>query len=223
MEPGQSILFVANHTNWWDGFLGLLASARLGVDFRILMDAQNLARYPLFARLGALPLDREHPGSGYRDLRSAAAVLQRPGTGLWVFPQGDRRPPAEPIAAIHRGAAHLALSLDKPPVLWPVAFRYAYLGEQIPEAFIWLGEPWVPPAVPPARSGADRRSRREALTRDIATALQTEVGALDHPLTREERSEFEILVPGRMSINKRLDRVRHFFGLLKGPFERRNG
>ena len=35
--------------------------------------------------------------------------------------------------------------------------------------------------------------------------------------------ECRILVRGRLSINKRMDRVRHATGLLGGPFEERNG
>jgi hypothetical protein len=30
-------------------------------------------------------------------------------------------------------------------------------------------------------------------------------------------------VQGRRSVNKRLDRVRHALGLLRGPFDERNG
>jgi len=30
-------------------------------------------------------------------------------------------------------------------------------------------------------------------------------------------------VTGKLSINKRMDRVRHSLGLLRGPFEARNG
>ncbi|MEO8226925.1 MAG: hypothetical protein ABI637_05805, partial [Gemmatimonadota bacterium] len=38
-------IFVANHSNWWDGFLAYLTTRALGLRFQILMDARHLARY----------------------------------------------------------------------------------------------------------------------------------------------------------------------------------
>jgi len=218
--PGpQSTLFVANHSNWWDGFLAYLVGAGLGLHFQVLMEAKNLDRYWMFRWVGALPLHRGQPARGYADLARAAVTLARPATGLWVFPQGDRRPPAEPVRGCQTGAAHLALSVPGPIRIWPVAFRYAYRGEQIPEAFAWLGKPW---ARDPGPAPGSRDARRE-LTQQIEDRLRETVAALDARLAGEQLGEFALLLPGRLSINKRLDRVRHLFGLLDGPFERRNG
>nr|MBA3556357.1 hypothetical protein [Gemmatimonadales bacterium] len=52
-------IFVANHSNWWDGFLAFLLTRRLGLSFQVLMEARHLARYRVFLRLGALPLRRD--------------------------------------------------------------------------------------------------------------------------------------------------------------------
>ncbi|HRZ09894.1 MAG TPA: hypothetical protein P5319_08325, partial [Gemmatimonadales bacterium] len=58
--PGAATptIFVANHTNWWDGFLAYLVGRSLGTTFYVLMEARHLARYRFFLRVGALPLDR---------------------------------------------------------------------------------------------------------------------------------------------------------------------
>ena len=66
---------------------------------------------------------------------------------------------------------------------------------------------------------ADRR----VLTERIGEALRDTIGALDARLSGEALEEFRMLVPGKLSINKRMDRVRHSLGLLRGPFEARNG
>ena len=87
-RPQGPSLFVANHPNWWDGVLACLVTARLGLDFQILMDAANLDRYPLFRRVGALPMHRDSPTRAWDDLAAAAAHLRRPAAALWVFPQG---------------------------------------------------------------------------------------------------------------------------------------
>lgn len=209
-------IFVANHTNWWDGFLAFLVTRSLGLDFQVLMEARNLNRYRAFLRVGALPMRRDRPREAYQDLTAAAAYL-RPGVGLWVFPQGSRRPPAEPIGRCERGAAHLAMALERPVRFCPVAFRYAFVGEQLPEAFILVGEAWV------HRPDAASPVTRSGLMALVGQRLTSTLDALDS-LVRDERLEaFEALTPEHLSVNKRMDRFRHAFGLLGGRFEARNG
>lgn len=209
-------IFVANHTNWWDGFVGYLVTRSLGLRFQVLMEARSLERYRTFRRLGALPLRRERPAAAYADLAAAASYL-RPGVGLWVFPQGKRCPPAEPMERLERGAAHIAQRLGAPVRFCPVALRYGYLGEQLPEAFVAVGDAWIEPA-----AGAGRAARGEIMGR-IEARLGATVERLDRLVALEALDVFERLARGRLSINKRLDRVRHAAGLLAGRFEARNG
>jgi 1-acyl-sn-glycerol-3-phosphate acyltransferase len=220
-DRGVPTIFVANHTNWWDGFLGYLVSRALGLGFRVLMEERNLARYRVFLRVGALPLRRTSAREAHADLRAARAHLV-PGVSLWVYPQGSRRPAAERPGALGGGAAQLALELaaelGRPVRLCPVALRYGFLGEQLPEAFVLVGEPWpVPPS--PRASGAERR----VLTAEVARRLGETLDALDARLAAEDLRGFEPLVRGRLSVNKRMDRFRHRVGLLRGEFEARNG
>ncbi|HYC31737.1 MAG TPA: lysophospholipid acyltransferase family protein [Gemmatimonadales bacterium] len=207
-------LFVANHTNWWDGFLGFLVTRRLGLDFQVLMEARHLGRYRTFLRIGALPLRRDRPREAYADLTAAAAYL-RPRVGFWVFPQGERRPPAEPVANCGKGAAHLASGHGGALRICPVAFRYAFVGEQLPEAFVMAGDPWI--------SEPGERGGRDALMPLIEARLRRTVAALDDLVRAERLDAFRPLAVGRLSVNKRLDRFRHAVGLLRGPFEARNG
>jgi hypothetical protein len=213
LSPSVPTIFVANHTNWWDGFLAFLVTRALGLECRVLMEARHLARYRVFLRLGALPLCREQARTAYRDLESAAIQL-KPGVGLWIFPQGSRRPASEPVAGCERGVAHLVLRGPAPVRVCPVGFRYTFVGEQLPEAFVMVGESWSPGV-----SGLDRA----AVMRTIEEKLGDTVRALDALVGAERLEAFRPLAPGRLSINKRLDRVRHALGLLRGPFEARNG
>jgi hypothetical protein len=209
-------IFVANHTNWWDGFLAYLVCRTIGLGFQVLMDARQLRRYRTFLRLGALPLRRERPLAAYADLAAAAAYL-RPGVGLWVFPEGERHPAGAPLGRCQRGVAHLMQSFGAPIRLCPVALRYTFLGEQLPEAFVLVGESWTEETVQPGRRA------RAALMATLESRLNDVVGRLDAILSREQIEVFEPLAQGRLSINKRLDRFRHAVGLLGGRFEARNG
>lgn len=214
-RPDVPTLFVANHSNWWDGGLAFLVSRALGLRFRILMDARQLARYGFFRRIGARPLRRDPPRAARLDLLAAVAEL-RGDTGLWIFPQGVRRPPAERPLRCERGAAELVRTAPGPLRICPVALRYAFVGEQRPEAFALVGEEWLPVS-------AERTLPRRVLMERIAARLEDTVSALDALVEQERLEAFLPLTAGRLSINKRLDRFRHAVGLLRGSFEARNG
>jgi 1-acyl-sn-glycerol-3-phosphate acyltransferase len=214
---GEALLFVANHTNWWDGFMAHQVTRALGLAFQILMDAKGVAAYPMFRRVGAVPVRRASPFQAVADLQTIAGNL-RPGVGVWIFPQGERRPAAEPVVETERGAAQLALTAGMPVRLVPVGFRYPFLSEQLPEAFVLLGRSWVVPGGAGTRAGG-----RHELALEIEARLNRTLADLDEALLREDTADFDVLIRGRLSINKRLDRVRHSVGALEGPFEERNG
>jgi hypothetical protein len=89
------------------------------------------------------------------------------------------------------------------------------VSEQLPEAFALVGRPRVIGAEP----GVDRRVLTSRIEGDMVETL----GALDALLADEALGSFRMLVAGRRSVNKRMDRFRHAVGLLRGPFEARNG
>jgi chlorobactene lauroyltransferase len=212
----QSIptLCIANHSNWWDGFLAFLVGRALGVTSYVLMDAVQLDRYRAFKLVGALPLHRESSRAAHQDLMAAGASLVA-GAALWMFPQGTRRPQAERPSGLARGAAELALAHGAPIRICAVALRYLHLSEQLPEAFAWIGRPWV---LEPGRY-----SHRRALMPLLESDLLEAVDALDSLLCAERVTGFATIVEGRLSINKRMDRFRHAMGLLRGRFQPRNG
>lgn len=206
------VLFVSNHTNWWDGFFSFILTREFGFTCHLLMEAANLDRYPAFRRLGTLPVRRDSRMGAWEDLHAADRVL-RPGAALWIYPQGRRRPAGEPPGRLERGAAQLAVRHAGPLRICPVAFRYPFMSEQLPEALALVGRSWL------HEGGDDRR----VLTERIGVALRETVEALDARVAAEALDGFRVLVPGRLSVNKRLDRVRHSLGLLRGPFQARNG
>ena len=207
------IVAVANHSTWWDGPLAYLLTAALERRFHVAMEAEHLARYPYFGRIGAHPLRRTTPRARMADLQRIGAALT-PGAMLWMFPQGARRPAHAPLEALERGAAHLALTRG-PVRIVPVAIRLAHLSEQLPDAFVRVGASWLVGA-------PDLRDRR-ALTAEIERGLTETLGIADAQIAAERLDAWRPLLGATLSLNKRIDRVGHALGLLGGRFEPRNG
>ena len=125
--PAGPVLFVANHTTWWDGFLACLVTERLGREFQILMEAVHLERYWMFNRVGALRVRRgsTRAGVGRRGARQHAPC-ERPRARLSISPQRARPPPASALAdadAAPRAAGARRRAPARPSR--PVAVRYA--------------------------------------------------------------------------------------------------
>lgn len=211
---GTPIIAVANHSTWWDGPLAFVLTAALGREFRVAMVATHLARYPYFRRIGAIPLRRGTARERWRDLALVGESVV-PGTMLWMFPQGARRPAGGPLGPLERGAAHLALTRGPVRVV-PVAIRLAHLSEQLPDAFLHLGASWLVGA-------PDLRDRRE-LTVELERALTATLASADHRIAGERLEAWRpLLEAGTLSVNKRIDRFVHRLGLLDGRVEPRNG
>jgi len=211
--PALPTLVVANHTNWWDGFLSHQISRAMGRHFRILMEARNLSRYRIFLRIGALPLERRSRSQAMRDLAVATACLA-PDALVWIYPQGARRPAPEPIHDLEGGAAWMVERHGGPLRILPVAFRYPFLSEQQAEPLVLLGRSWV--------VGQGEVPPRGVLRDELTASLRDTVASLDAMIAGESLDDFATLIAGRPSINNRLDAVRHRLGMLD-DFDARNG
>lgn len=216
-DPAVPTLVLANHSNWWDGFMAMLVTHRLmGRRFHVMMEERHLRRYRFFTRLGAFGVDRDHPRAARESLAHAAELLARPSTALWIFPQGRLRPNDVRPLEFESGAARLALRLGRVRIC-PVAMRYEFLHEEKPQALIQLGEPYLL-----------SDDAREAGPRALSARMEAEVTELLDTLNRAIRQEaleaFKPLVSGPMSLNRRLDAWRVRLGLLDpAEFDPRNG
>ncbi len=125
----------------------------------------------LFTVLGGFPVERD--GTDRKAVRDSIAML-RGGEVLLVFPEGTRQHGPK-IAALQPGAAYLALRAGVPIVPVGIAGTEEILrshGRKIPafrRAAMVVGEPIV---VPPTDRGVVPRARVDALTTELADALQ---------------------------------------------------
>jgi chlorobactene lauroyltransferase len=139
----QSLVACANHTNWWDGFVvGLLTAQRLRKRFYVVQEERHLRRYWFFRFAGSFGVDLDAPKKVVATVRHAQALLKKPGTVVWIFPQGRLTAPDQPIH-VRRGATLIA-ALAGVAIL-PCALRYEFRDQENPFVFIAFGRPLPAP------------------------------------------------------------------------------
>lgn len=182
------LLVYANHTSFWDGFVAAQVCHAGGWAGHCLMEEQNLARYRFLSRLGAFSIRRGDPASAVESLRYACRLLERPGTAVVIFPEGELRPDRGEPYPLERGVEVLARRAAC--ACLPVAFRYRFFEHDLPDVLVAVGEAHGPVALAEfaARLGATVRQLSD--TRTLA--------------------EFTPLLRGRRSVTERWDAVRGF-------------
>lgn len=141
LDRERPVVGCVNHTNWWDGFVLYVLSARLlPHEIYLAMAADNLQRYPFFPWMGVFGIDAAAPG---RAIRYGVRLLRGRREGqaaalIWMFVQGRLLPPDVPIK-VKPGA--LLLARQSGAALLPVALRYEWLSESRPTIFVNVARP----------------------------------------------------------------------------------
>ena len=135
----RPLVFVANHVAWWDALLLVVLDQALGGLGWAVMDARNLRKLPFLGWLGALPLDRSSPDRSRECLENSAALLDRPGRCLWMFPQGRQRPAHLRPLDLKPGLQTMHAS--NPVDLVTVSINYVFLERSRPAAIVRFSAP----------------------------------------------------------------------------------
>ncbi len=136
---GRPLIFAANHVAWWDALLLLPLDEALGGLGWAVMDSRNLRRLRFLGWVGALPLDRSSPDRSRDCLQSCAALLDRPGRAMWIFPQGRQRPAHLRPLDLRPGlqTLHATSAVD----LVAVSIDYVFLERARPAAVVRFSAP----------------------------------------------------------------------------------
>ncbi|TVP57084.1 MAG: hypothetical protein EA351_06455 [Gemmatimonadales bacterium] len=155
-DPGQTVLLVANHCSWYDGFLLREVHRKLGRRgvLRTVMLERELRGRPILRFLGGTGFDPERPQSLRGALRELAAVGERETLTVSFFPQGRIRPSWARPLDFAPGVRLLQRSLS-PVVVLPVALHLETGNRVKPSAFISIGSP-LP--IPAGEEGPDLRT-----------------------------------------------------------------
>jgi 1-acyl-sn-glycerol-3-phosphate acyltransferase len=135
----EPIILALTHVAWWDALLAVQLDALLGTHSYCLMDAENLARHPFFAWLGAMPIDRSTRKRALADMQRAATLLEQPRRLLWIFPQGKQR--AAHLRPLGLQSGVRWLSRTSAARVIPVALSYAFREAAEPSILVSFGTP----------------------------------------------------------------------------------
>ncbi|MDX2036498.1 MAG: lysophospholipid acyltransferase family protein [Isosphaeraceae bacterium] len=197
-SDATGVVFVANHSCWWDLFLAHFLNESIPVDGYGMMMHENLRRFGFFRRIGAFSIDRSSPSGIKASLDYTARLLARPRTGVWIFPQGkiesnDARP-----LEFEKGLRTLVRRMGRARLV-PTALRYDFWQEERPEACVRFGTPtFVEPS--------------DRLLDDWRDRVTAELDQLRLEMLSQDPTRFVSLMRGRASISESrgrlLDRLR---------------
>ncbi|MEK5490435.1 lysophospholipid acyltransferase family protein [Paenibacillus sp. FSL R7-0297] len=198
---GRGILYLMNHSSWWDGLLAYHAAGKLaGSRHYFMMEEEQLRKYAFFRKLGAYSINSAGTGDLRASLRYTAGLLQA-GESVWMYPEGEILPLEHRPLILREGAA-LVLRLSPLTAVVPVTLYHGLFRHTKPEATLLAGTPQLLPWADMDRS-------------DIARSLEAALGEqleahrnqiLNHKGHMPE--EFRPLLKRGRSTNEWLDMLR---------------
>ena len=145
--PSQPVIFIANHSSWWDGLLFFFFNRSVWrSDIHMMMDEKGLKRYGFFRYLGAFSINREKPKEILASLQYAEGLLLS-GKTVVLFPQGDEFHQEIRPLGYSAGIAYLMERCPDVPVV-PISFYYSFRHEQKPEVWVHQGKPFQYGSIP---------------------------------------------------------------------------
>ena len=199
-------ILYAPHCNWWDGIVGYNLVRRVfHVKLRIMIEEMN--RFPLFAKVGAFPVNKKSPQEAMKSLKYISEDLCKPDMGFWIFPQGIIKPPNFRPIQFQTGLTYVAEQVAKKcggVNLIPVAVNYTFLREDRPEVLVEVGEPIV-------LEKRDQKIDRHAFTKELQNSF---TGLCDKQLMEVTQGNiegyrylFKQKLPWFKKLEKKLKRV----------------
>lgn len=164
--PEKPVIFIANHSSWWDGLLFFLLNHTVWKhDIHMMMHEKNLKKYSFFRYLGAFSIDKQNPKDIIRSLQYAEKLLAE-GKSVVLFPQGDEYHQEIRPLAFSTGIGYLVEKHPDVPVV-PITFYYSFRHEQKPEVWIQQSSPLSIEEI----AGTSRKERTAFLQETVTDQL----------------------------------------------------
>ncbi len=205
-NPKFPSIIYAPHNNWWDGIVGYnLMRRAFKVRPRMMIEEMN--RFPLFALIGAFPVNKASAQEAIKSLKYIVDDLKDPDMGFWIFPQGIVRPPNYRPIEFQTGLAYVAQNVAKKHGgvnLIPLAVNYTFLREDRPECLAEVGNPIIITA-------ENSKFDRHAFTQKIQKEFEDLCDAQLQTFSKGEVTGYEYVfrqdLPWNRKIEKKLKNI----------------
>jgi len=112
-EEQRSILLLANHFSWWDGFMIFwINRLHFQKEFHVMVTEENYKKVWFLKYLGAFPVGRQ-PKKMIESLEHAGHLLDDPRNLVLIFPQGKLHSNHVKEIAFEKGLINLINSSNK--------------------------------------------------------------------------------------------------------------
>ncbi|MGL6072766.1 MAG: lysophospholipid acyltransferase family protein [Fimbriiglobus sp.] len=188
----EPIIVVMNHPSWWDPMIGTMLLMELphGEHYGAI-DAEAIQKYPIFQKLGFLPVDTKSLRGAAEFLRLAGAVLEAPNRFLWITAQGEFADVRKRPLDLRSGVGHVAARVPTARIV-PVALEYSFWTEKTPEALVRIGET-LHVVDHPTFKGKD-------WTAKIEEALTANLDQLNRETMSRDPGQFTLLTGGKTGV-----------------------
>ncbi|AIQ55212.1 lysophospholipid acyltransferase family protein [Paenibacillus sp. FSL R7-0331] len=140
----RPVLYIMNHSSWWDGLLAYHAAKVLTRRRQyFMMEEAQLRKFQFFRRLGAYSINRSEPADVRASLRYTAGLLGEGGS-VWMYPEGELLPLEHRPLELKEGAA-VVLRLCPDAAVVPVTLYHGLFFHPKPEATLVAGPPQIHP------------------------------------------------------------------------------
>lgn len=143
LPPQQPVIYMMNHSSWWDGLLAYHAYNQTSVgDHYMMMEERQLKRYDFFRKAGAFSIEKESASDVRQSMRYAAELLQQ-GKRVWMFPQGEIRHLETRPLHFRPGIGLLLRQAPPETAIIPVTLHYGLYQQPRLQASLRVGEPMI--------------------------------------------------------------------------------
>ena len=115
VEENKSVLVLANHFSWWDGFFVYeLNRLLLGKRFHVMMLEEQLRKNSFLRRAGAFSIDKTSGRKSLESLKYSAELLHNPKNLVLMFPQGQIESVYTQNPTFQNGVGRIIKQLETP-------------------------------------------------------------------------------------------------------------
>lgn len=138
----QPLIIYGNHPSWWDPLIAhfLCRQCFSARQFYAPIDAQALARYQVFRKLGFFGVRLDSASGAAAFLKTTGRLLNTPNSSLWLTPEGRFADVRDTTGQLAPGLSHVCWRAGHGFVI-PLAIEYVFWDERLPECLIRFGAP----------------------------------------------------------------------------------